>query len=252
MTGSIARQHRSYLTPFEAANELSTAFGERFKDTDVLRLGLDGHLQLSLYLPVPVKAGCYFPDKHGLVDSSRPSPQKEIVGLCDILMVDFGRAEVEFRYQWEVSGNYVPRFSVAGATVEQDGLYCSLPSDRGETGLSPRPPSAFPQGAVLCVRRDLLDAFIAKNRPPHSADSETTKDRPLGARERTTLLLMIDALATEAKIDLGRASKAGTIIAAMMRRRGHEYSDQAIALHVRALRKLLTGAEHDDHDDTNS
>jgi hypothetical protein len=56
---------------------------------------------------------------------------------------------------------------------------------------------------------------------------------------------MIEALATEATIDLGRASKAGTIIAEMMRRRGHEYSDQAIASHVRALRKLLTGGEED-------
>jgi hypothetical protein len=91
MSGSIARQFRTYLTPFEAAIELSKVLGERFEDADVLRLGLDGHLQLSLYLPVPVKAACYFPDKDGLVDSSRPRPRKEIVGLCDILMVDFGR-----------------------------------------------------------------------------------------------------------------------------------------------------------------
>jgi len=249
MTGSIARQLRKYLTPFEAASELSKALGERFEDADVLRLGLDGHLRLSLYLPVPVKAACYYPDKNGLVDSTRPRPQKEIVGLCDIPMVEFAREEIEFRYQWAASGNFVPRFSVSGATVEQEGLLCSLPGDRGETGLSPRVASAFPQGTVLCVRREVLDVFIAGKRPSRSPDPGIPKDRPLGTKERTTLLLMIDALAAETNIDLGRASKAGAIIAEMMRRRGHEYSEQAIAAHVRALRKLLTGSDEDAKDD---
>jgi hypothetical protein len=162
-------------------------------------------------------------------------------------MVEFARDEIEVRYQCAL-GNFVPRPSVSGATVEQGGLLCSLPGERGETGLFPRAASAFPQGTVLCVRREVLDAFIADKRPSRSPDPEIPKDRPLGTKERTTLLLMVDALAAAANIDLGRASKAGGIIAEMMRGRGHEYSDQAIASHVRALRKLLTGADEDTKD----
>lgn len=241
MSSSIARRLRPWLPPLDAARELSKALGEPFEEPDVLRLGLDGHLKLSLYLPIPVRAACSYPDKNGLPDSTRPRPYKEMVGLCDLPMVEYAREEVEYQYQ-RACGNYVSRTVVSGATVEQDGMLCSLPSEKGGGSLQPRPASAFPQGAVLCVRREVLDAFISEHRPAARTD-DAPKERPLETKERTSLLLIIDALAAAAEIDVGRASKAGEIIANLTSARGHEVAATTVAGHLRTLRRLKRGDE---------
>ena len=63
----------------------------------------------------------------------------------------------------------------------------------------------------------------------------------LGDRERTTLLTIIAALAKDAKIDVSKPTKAGTIIAARISAMGYEVAPNTVAGHLRTLRKTLFG-----------
>ena len=65
-------------------------------------------------------------------------------------------------------------------------------------------PSAIPKGCTLGLRREVVEDLaetLNKEKstpsPPKSADA---LDKPLGEKERTTLLVIIDALAKKAKI----------------------------------------------------
>jgi hypothetical protein len=78
-------------------------------------------------------------------------------------------------------------------------MRCELPADRGSSGLSSyRPPSALAEGSFLIVRRSALDQLAAELSP--------SSERPVAERERTTLLVLIAALAERAKIDITKLS----------------------------------------------
>jgi hypothetical protein len=63
----------------------------------------------------------------------------------------------------------------------------------------------------------------------------------MGLRERTSLLLIIAALAGEADIDITKASKAAETIANLVEKTGHQLATTTIAGHLRALKKHLLG-----------
>jgi hypothetical protein len=178
----ILRRLRDWLTVSEAATELSKALGEPVTDAAVLRLGIDGHLALSLYLPGEVKARCYQINDEELDPSEMG---RSIQGLCDIQMQGRAKLEIEHKCQW-LLGTYVPRHGLVGVWVEHDGFLCKLPPDSGQTGMVTRAESEFPQASVLCVRRDALDTFLEQ----HGQKSEPSGlERPMGLRERTSLVL---------------------------------------------------------------
>jgi hypothetical protein len=232
---------RDWLNVVEAAGELSKALGERVDTADVLRLGIDGHLALSLYLPYRIQV-----NGERINDESpdRSKRARTIEGVCDIPIM--GRAKAEIEYQCQLAlGNSVPKETPIGATVEQDGYSCKLPPDPGETETFPEMESEFPQGSVLCVRREVLDAFIRAHAPKASTTPEPNPDRPVGARERRTLLLIIGALAKELGIDVTKASKAGDAISRMVELTGHSISTNAIAGHFRTLRTILDDESDD-------
>jgi len=61
--------------------------------------------------------------------------------------------------------------------------------------MSPRSASEFPEGSVPAVRRAVLEKFIAQLAAVTRVQSQDVLEKPLGERERATLLTMIAALA---------------------------------------------------------
>jgi hypothetical protein len=155
---------------------------------------------------------------------------------------------VEHLYHWEATQTYVPREApLVGASVEKDGNSYRLPPDYGTSGMWPRPESAFPHGSELCLRREALDLFLQSVEGPKRPAPQTElpqeevndAEKPLDARERDTLLLMIKALAKEAKVDISQPFKAAETIAHLIEELGYNRALGTIANHLKTLNKEL-------------
>ena len=236
MSPDTLRKLREWLTLNEAASELSTALSEDVAASDVLRLVLDERLQLSIYLPAKTTARCR---KLG-EDAPDPSwTPRTIDGVWDVPMVGRGKSQIEHDYQWQRASLLVPKDAPAGALVEQDDLVCQVLLDSGEPGFSSRPASEFPEGSVLCVRRPALEAFIREHAPVPAPTSDPL-DRPLGERERATLLTVIAALAKTAGIDVSQPSKAsGQIEALTTQTLGTRIPARTVENHLKAIPDAL-------------
>ncbi len=64
-------------------------------------------------------------------------------------------------------------------------------------------------------------------------------NKPLDARERTTLLTIIGALAAAANLDLSQHNKAGDTVAAMLDAQGVKLSGRTIGEHLKAVREAM-------------
>ena len=237
MSPDTLRKLRKWLTLGEAASELSTALSEDVDASEVLRLVLDERLPLSIDLPAKTTARCR---KLGEDAPDATWTRRTIDGVWDVPIFGRGKSQIEHDYQWERASLLVPKDAPAGALVEQDDLVCQVPPDRGESGLSSRPESEFPQGSVLGVRRPALEEFIRQLVPVQAPTSDPL-DKPLGQRERTTLLTIIAALAKEAKVDVTKPVKSGQIISSLIEAIGYEVAPNTVAGHMRTLRKTLFG-----------
>ena len=213
---------REWLTISEAAQYLSSVIGERpqsaqgVDQANVLRLALDGHLKLSVNLPTGTK-GSFHPD--GADVTTRPTSMERIEGLWDL--VGAGKQQVEHEHQFEADLPFISVEGITGAWVERAGVRRQLEPMRGVSGMWPKSPSALSDGSVLGVRVAELDAFAAQMPAPSASPSADPSDKSLGLRERTTLLTIIAALAEDAKIDVSKPTKAGTIIAARISEMGY-------------------------------
>jgi hypothetical protein len=229
---------REWLTIAEAARYLSSAIGEKVGEADILRLGLDGQLKLSVHLPSGTK-GWFHPD--GADPATRPTSMTRIEGLWDLLMVDAGKQQIEHDYHHQAHLPFISVDGIAGAWVERADERRQLEPFRGCAGLSSRSPSALSESGVLAVRVEVLDALAAKMPAPKAQPVADPPEKPVGQRERTTLLTIIAALAEEAKIDVSKPTKAGETIAALISSIGYEVAPNTVAGHLRTLRKTLSG-----------
>ena len=96
MSPDTLRKLREWLTIEEAASELSTALSEDVDASDVLRLVLDGQLQLSIQLPAKTTARCQ------KLDDDAPDARqthRTIDGVWDVPMRGRGKSQIEFDYQ---------------------------------------------------------------------------------------------------------------------------------------------------------
>ena len=236
MSPDTLRKLREWLTIEETASELSTALSENVDASDVLRLVLDGHLKLSIHLPAKTTARC-----RKLDDDAPDAPQthRTIDGVWDVPMRGRGKSQIEYDYQMHCRRTCVLKEAPVGAWVEQEDLLCQLPPDSGDD-YWPRPASEFPVGSLLVVRRPALDEFIRQH-VPAQAPTSASLDKPLGQRERTTLLTIIAALAKEADVDVSKPVKSGHIISALAAAMSLEVAPNTVAGHMRTLRKSLFG-----------
>ena len=97
--------------------------------------------------------------------------------------------------------------------------------------------SPLPDSVLLGVRRQALDAVAASLPSPSlkPGGATDTLDKPLGERERVTLLTIIDALAHEIGIDISMPSKAGSIIEALTDKLGARVSARTIENHLKRI-----------------
>lgn len=148
---------RKWVTVPEAARHLSIVLGEEVSEADVLRLALDGHLQLSVDFVngtlarlgkiVPISEAKKVPGIP-LGKDGKPCEPHEIVlglkvndgevlqfdekvvsiqGIWDLCMIGGERLDVEHGYYRDVSDVSVESVNIDGAFVQRgDELYCQL------------------------------------------------------------------------------------------------------------------------------
>ena len=172
--------YKTFLTIDEAVDYLSAKSGEsqdlmnptRILGADVLRFALDGKLRLVVDVPTGTEDG-----------ESRPIE----AGLWDLVMEGErgtpGRQQVEHDHLPEIKLD-----GVEGAWIARDGAQRQLEPIANW-------PSAIGAGCVLGARREALDALLEKM-------PAKDLDRPLKEPERSTLLVIIAALAKKAKMDI--------------------------------------------------
>ena len=241
---------RAWLTLKEAADYLSSKTGLDVDESNILRLALDGKLQLSLNFLKPIEAIQY---REG---AELEEHRTQIEGMWDLLVQGRVRLELENRHRAMCGLPHVeldPRekpFDIEGAFVtrEEGVVYQLLPFLNLLSGLG-RNPSVLPVGSLLGVRPHALDAVVAslaspslgpeEQQPSKPDDATDTLDKPLVTRERVTLLTIIAALAKEANIDIAKASKAGSIIEVLTEKLDARVSARAIENHLKRIPDAL-------------
>ena len=223
---------RTWLTLEEAADYLSSMTGLDIEEGYILRLALDGKLQLSVNLPKPMAA---IQDCEG---AELAGHRKKIEGVCDFLLKGPGRLELEHRYRIS-KGLFCADLGTSeeAFVTGEDGVVYQLQHPGSETTFGRMAFSPLPNSVLLGVRRQALDAVAASLPSPSlkPGGATDTLDKPLGERERVTLLTVIDALAHETGIDISMPSKAGSIIEALTEKLGARVSARTIENHLKRI-----------------
>jgi hypothetical protein len=164
-------------------------------------------------------------------------------------MLGAEQSDVERRYQHLTNGPKVDLESMEGTIVyREDGTYCKLMlpftgdelngqlvlSEPYNNPLNYYPADGLPDDSVLVVRTSALQELEARLSEP-----ERRIDKPIDARERTTLLVMIAALANMAKIDWSRPSKAAAAIQSQAALIGVQVGVRTIEEHLKIIPDAL-------------
>ena len=197
--GRHVHRLREWLTVPEAAAYLSSAFGEQVTEAEVLRLGLDGQLSLSVNFVNPTQGrtcrvvrvddsdmvrplqhvetagkshtmvGDVVLEEYYIVELEHQEEQQEIVidGIWDLTMTASAKAEVEDRCQMLTGGPRVAGIeSFGGVFVKQaNGPWCQLRKSGSDRKGEPQhwsPAGALPDDAVLVVRTAALNYLIGR------------------------------------------------------------------------------------------
>jgi hypothetical protein len=161
-------------------------------------------------------------------------------GVWDLTMLGHERLEIEQRYQFLTEGPEVD-MSFQDSPLDhpivsrEDGTFCQLHEPRDASKYY-YPAGGLPADSVLVVRTSALHDFEARISAP---DQRTEK--PLERRERTTLLVMIAALAELAKIDVAKPSGAAVAIESQTVRMGARVAARTIENHLKFIPDALEG-----------
>ena len=193
------RDGRLWLRIPEAASYLGTTTGEHHDEADVLRAALDGQIQLSVDLPTPIPGNRI----SEVPTSSSTAPQERISGLFDLVLEGNGRLLIENMWRTEKRLPKVPMI------VGTDIGVCVV-SEQGQKYQFPPSYAPLPREGIVVVKRTWLDAAIhqiSTNNQPASVPPKA-----LVSREKKTFVVIIAALAEEARIDISHPSKAALAI----------------------------------------
>ena len=264
-------QLKQWLTIEETARHFSTLFSEPVNEADVLRLGLDRRLTLSVnfvndaygrignivraspdtykcrthpfsrsdFMSAPLWS--LYCGAHGLEvpeDSElKLNPMIKIMhGVYDLFMLGSEAIDIENRWQVLAGGPTISKRNLIGVLVgTPQGEFCEVQTytpisdgnDKPRGYLLNRanfsPAEKLPDDAMLVVRTRAIAEFEAGLR-----QHEAPQERPLSTTERSTLLIIIAALAEQAKIPISRPSKAADLIANLTQRLGAPVSKRSI------------------------
>jgi hypothetical protein len=266
---------KQWLTVADAARHLSILFGEEVTEADVLRLALDEHLMLSVHFVNHASGRCgsvvplqdakwrrikkisgdgWFNSIVGLdIGQDRVIEWgpgiTELEGIWDLTMLGSERLDVEHRYQALTGGPAVNLVFLDGPIVSRDdGTYSQIqehvsegefvgPKNLTELPDNPRnhyPAAGLPADSVLVVRTSSLHDLEARLSEP-----DRKVEKPIERRERTTLLVIIAALAKLAKIDVTKPSKAAAAIASQTDLMGAPVGARTIENHLNRISDAL-------------
>ena len=265
------RNLKKWLTIGETARHLSLLFDEPISNADVLQLGLEKQLQLSVNIVNFAEAlkVMLFPISQAFdpnnrlryegIDAAFPVgtqmiPEGRISvlhGIYDLPMLGGELLDIESRYQALTGGPEVSRAqqveACTGALVATlEGEFCEI-----QTPLDNDVPleklsayrlnlanythaESLPHDAVLVVRTSALAKFESSISNP-----DYLQDKPLGTTERTTLLTIIAALAKEAKVPISQPSKATDLIAKITQEMRAPVSKRAIEEKLKLIDEAL-------------
>jgi hypothetical protein len=269
---------KQWLTVAEAARHLSILFAEEVSEADVLQLALDAHLTLSVHFINGARGRCgpivAVADAKGAVRAETPDEFKPqissflgtdpegfwhsfdglllddgrvldygretilIDGVWDLSMLGHERLEIEQRYQILTAGPEVDTSFRDGQldtpiVSREDGTFCQIhePYFVAEHYF---PAEGLPADGVLVVRTSALHDLEARLSEP-----DQTAEKPLKQRERTTLLVIIAALAELPKIDVSKPSKAAAAIESQTMLMGARVSARRIEDHLKRIPAAL-------------
>jgi hypothetical protein len=269
---------KQWLTVADAARHLGILFGEDVSEADVLQLALGGHLTLSVNFVNHAYGRCgpvvpaqdaqshikFYPKseneiefvcaREGLtIDDDRvidydKQPIK-LDGIWDLTMIGAERLDVEHRYQLLTGGPAVTLQCLAGPIVSRDdGTYCQVMTHYSSNEFAnpkilkkpfDHPENFYPAAgllpdSVLVVRTSSLRAFEARLSEPNEK-----VEKPIGQRERRTLLVIIAALCKLAKIDVAKPAAAGATIESQTIGMGARVPSRTIQEHLNRLPEAL-------------
>jgi hypothetical protein len=205
---------RAWLTLDEAAQLLSRETKDPWAPRDVLRVGLDGQLELSVDLPQDTAAECWaLPPTEDSPDDPTDSPSVEsvystdpdlkrpqgIAGVWNLPLLHPARAEIESRFD-DLGHEPKVKLPVGDRPlrVVRGRVVCELPLPK-ETGPS-SPASLLPAGSRIGVRTALVLELASRLTSQHPGPGLPVK--PLRRREAPSLPNTINALAKRAKITI--------------------------------------------------
>lgn len=247
---------KQWMTVADAAARLSDTFGESVREVDVYRLALDGHLTLSVFFVNSVESRhckavqpneiewCDLPSLDGVKVVRAPvhhrvlklaqglylvEPGKcPLEGLWDLPLIGGERLDVEFEFQRVSGGPNVTAASLEGVFVKgPNGSLFEIQDDD-------HPAGSLPDDCVFVVRTEALIQF------EQSMSGDLSKeDRPIQTKERRSLLVVIAALAQEAKINIDQPSKAASIIEGLTIQIGAHVAKRTIEEHLKKIPDAL-------------
>jgi len=211
--------------------------GERLGDPEAVRQAILQH-KLVPYVEL-VQCTC---TKNSRTDDFPPSGSNEFSEWVDLSFADD---------EHEVIGEGSPLAGWFTADYALNGWF--RVDDHDASRLARARDSIFSAVTVVVDRNnDKRERFLAKQRTSLTSlwfrmvdiersivdpDRVPEEDKPLGTRERATLLCIIGALAAHAKIDIAQHMKAGQTIAAMMP--DVKLSSRTIGEHLKAVREAM-------------
>jgi hypothetical protein len=227
---------RKWLAPSEAARHLSSILGEPVTPADILRLGLDGSLVLSVQFRSPVrlfKSRMRRPSKKSASagrSAQRGSPPSTRIAapleIWDLPMIGAERNSVEARHQALVGARPVSPRPPGGTFVRKlTGEIWEIgpPGGHPFDVAGPRLAIGLPSDCEIVVRTKALQEFekttgaLAEASEKSPVAMVKPPEKPQGARERNTQLTVIAALCADLKIELGQRGAAKRIASATER-----------------------------------
>ena len=170
-------------------------------------------------------------------------------------MLGAERIDVEHKYQCLTGGPMVDLTNLEGPLVNHpNGTWARIVDHFSDNEFSdkknlksPRnhpgnyyPAEGLPSDAVFVVRTSALQKLEA-----YISEPEPVTERPIGRRERSTLLVIVAALAKLARIDVAKASSAAVSIESQTTLMGVRVAARTVENHLKRILEALESKAED-------
>lgn len=267
---------KEWVTVPDAGRHLSQIFNEPVSEADILQMGVDGHLKISVTFPnhamanlggvIPFKdvplitmqfeaKEVNLPQGYPLDDVTElkentpflhfPEKNVSIDGLWDLAMMGNELIDIEYKIQQLIGGPKVTLTNINGTFLNRpDGTWASL-LERFEPQMV-----EDADGKKKTIRGSYHPAgglgtdctLVVRTSEILTLQSNldgAASDKPITTKEKNTLLIIIAALCKEAKIDYAKASKTASLIQGVADRMGVSIGETTIEGYLKKIPDAL-------------